>query len=173
MGWTHRPKPWSKLKARIEALWVPGLPLAIHANAYTHRTDHDSYQLPRHWFLLDGEVIFDFPGPFMVPNPARGAYIHTFEDLYVYRDEASKPIPAIPGWRHQPSHIISLLLRDYLDRPRDRLMEPFKDDYWEFTDILRAADARIGKARLRDWSKTLDDGHPARKVLAARFRDGL
>lgn len=28
------PKPWSKLKSRVEALFAPGLPLAIHCNVF-------------------------------------------------------------------------------------------------------------------------------------------
>jgi hypothetical protein len=59
-------------------------------------------------------------------------------------------------------------MRDYLDRPRDRLMEPFEDP-WELAAILRAADRRLGRTCLLDWTRTLDAEHPALEVIAARF----
>jgi hypothetical protein len=62
-------------------------------------------------------------------------------------------------------------MREYLDRPRERLMEPF-DDPWELAAILRAADRRLGRACLLGWGNNLDTEHPARLVLAARFGHG-
>jgi hypothetical protein len=50
-------------------------------------------------------------------------------------------------------------------------MEGFEMDEWELTDILRAADRRLGRQTLLAWARTLDLDHPAEKVLAARFRD--
>ena len=170
---TH--KPWSKLKSKIESLWVNGLPLSIYCSVYRYSPPHAVHSeanIPRHWFTLNGEVIYDFPGPFLVDNPPRGSSIRWFEDVYSVINPAPKPIDGIPTIftsSHDRSSIISQLLREYIDRPRELLMEPFHRDEWEFTDILRAADGRIGKNRLRVWEKTLDAGNPAQKVLKARF----
>jgi hypothetical protein len=65
--------------------------------------------------------------------------------------------------------VISELLREYLDRERDRLFEPFEADCWECVDMLRAADRRIGRERLEAWSNGLDEAHPAWAVLSRRF----
>jgi hypothetical protein len=59
-------------------------------------------------------------------------------------------------------------MRDYLDCPRERLMEPFEDP-WELAAILRAADRRLGRACLLGWAADLDPDHPALIVLGARF----
>jgi hypothetical protein len=62
-------------------------------------------------------------------------------------------------------------MREYLDRPRERLMESF-DDPWELAAILCAADRRLGRACPLGWRNNLDADHPARLVLAARFGHG-
>jgi hypothetical protein len=49
-------------------------------------------------------------------------------------------------------------------------MEGF-DDSWELTDVLRAADRRLGRATVTAWADTLDARHPARPVVEARFGD--
>jgi hypothetical protein len=150
----RREKFWSSLKRQIEALWVPDLPLAIHCTVYKRITKHWTLDEPRHWIVFDREIIWDCPGPFMIPNPERGRAITYFEDIY---------------WGPHGSSVIANLLRQYLDRPRDRLFKPFEMDRWELIDILRAADRRLGRETLLTWAKTLDAGHPAHKVLAARF----
>ena len=61
-------------------------------------------------------------------------------------------------------------MRDYLDLPRGRLMEPFEDP-WKLAAILRATDRRLGRACLLGWAKQLDPEHPALVVIQARFGD--
>ncbi len=46
------PKPWSKLKSRVEALFAPGLPLAIHCNVFVKVTKEFTFDEPRHWIML-------------------------------------------------------------------------------------------------------------------------
>ena len=147
-------KPWSKLKSRIEALWTKDLPLAIHCTSYPFNTPGTPVRVSRHWITLDKAILWDFPGPFLSETPARGRSAGEF---------ASSAYP-------NGGSIIGELLRDYLDRPRDALFEPFDEDGWELTDILRAADTRLGRQALLMWSVALDDGHPARRVLTRRFR---
>ncbi len=158
------PRPWSKLKSRVEALFAPGLPLAIHCNVFAKVTKEFTFDEPRHWVMLGrgraGHIIWDFPGPFLpsgpdnLPYSTRGPALATWEAGY--------------GWDGRRPSEPSALMRDYLDRPRDQLMEPFEDP-WELAAILRAADRRLGRACLLGWAANLDPGHPALIVLRARF----
>ena len=148
------PKPWSKLKSRVEALWDPALPLAIHCTAYSNSVSRRDSRLSRHWLALGGSIIWDFPGQFLEEAPPRG------------RKAPPIAAPLFPNG----GSVIGELLREYVDRPVADLFRPFEDDGWELTDILRAADRRLGKAVLADWAATLDDAHPALAVLALRFR---
>lgn len=158
------PRPWSKLKSRVEALFAPGLPLAIHCNVFVKVTKEFTFDEPRHWVMLGhgraGRIIWDFPSPFLrpasdkPPRSTRGPPLDYWETGYG------------SGGR-RPSEP-SALMRDYLDCPRERLMEPFEDP-WELAAILRAADRRLGRACLLGWAAGLDGGHPALIVLGARF----
>ena len=158
------PRPWSKLKSRVEALFAPGLPLAVHCNVFTKVTKEFAFDEPRHWVVLGrgraGRIIWDFPGPFLRPGQGlppcstRGPPIDYWEHGY--------------GWSGRRPSEPSALMRDYLDRPRERLMEPFEDP-WELAAILRAADRRLGRACLLGWAVGLDQDHPALIVLEARF----
>ena len=152
------------MTSRVEALFAPGLPLAIHCNVFVTTTKHDVFDEPRHWVQLghgrSAEIIWDFPGPFLRTRPGkpprsdRGPPLETWESGY--------------GWDGRRPSEPSALLRDYLDRPRDRLWQPFEDP-WELAAILRAADRRLGRNALLAWGNHLDPAHPALKVLQARF----
>lgn len=104
-------KPWSKTKSRIEALFDPKLDLAIHTTSYTHATNHDTYEVPRHWITLNKEVVWDFPGPFLTrrDNPAAPGIRY---ELDPYWRGAGNP-----SW---PAHV----LRQYLDCPAGELLDP-------------------------------------------------
>lgn len=69
------PRPWSKLKSRVEARFAPGLPLAIHCNVCAEVTKEYTFDEPRHWIMLGhgrgGQIIWDFPGPFLRPTPGK------------------------------------------------------------------------------------------------------
>jgi hypothetical protein len=147
-------KPWSKLKSRVEALWPEALPLSIHCTSYdlgAHSGTSLRTHASRHWIVLSKKIVWDFPGPFL-------------------RDDRSRGGPVKDASIHHPNGgtIVGELLRQYLDRPKDALFETFDDDQWELTDVLRAADRRIGKDALRRWSTVLDDQHPAHPILSAR-----
>ena len=158
------PRPWSKLKSRVEALFAPDLRLAIHCNVFAKVTKHDLFDEPRHWIVLGrgrvGRIIWDFPGPFLptgadkLPRSTRGPMLPYWESGY--------------GWAGRRPSEPSALMRDYLDRPRAQLMEPFEDP-WELAAILRAADRRLGRGCLLEWAGTLDAEHPALAVIEARF----
>lgn len=145
-------KPWSKLKSRVEALWPDDLPLVIHCTSYPwpHPGRHES--VSRHWITLSKAILWDFPGPFLRSDRARGG-------------------PVAYASPHYPNggSIVGELLRQYLDRPKAALFEPFDDDQWELTDILRAADRRIGKQVLSAWRPHLDLEHPACAIIDMRL----
>lgn len=147
-------KPWSKLKSRVEALWDPSLRMAIHCTGYANSAGSGGKsRLSRHWLVLDRANIWDFPGPF-IAGQVQG--------------------PLVPGAdAHWPNggSIVSNLLHQYAERPIASLFEPFPEDGWGLTDLLRAADRRLGRERLLAWARSLDAESPAHRVLAARFGD--
>lgn len=142
------------------------LRMAIHCNVFTKVTRHFTFQEPRHWIVLNGQVIWDFPGPFLRPGLDPG------------RTPRVKPEPRgdwLDYWESgygmdglQPS-TPSFLMETWIDRPRGQLMTPIEEDRWELTDLLRAADRRLGRAALTCCAKTLDKGHPVLHVLEARW----
>ena len=145
-------KPWSKLKSRVEALWADKLQLAIHCTSYQWPHPGRPEPVSRHWITLSKAILWDFPGPFLSTDRIRGG-------------------PVAYASLHFPNggSIVGELLREYLDRPKAALFEPFDNDQWELTDILRAADRRIGRQTLSAWGAGLDAGHPACAVIEARL----
>ena len=145
-------KRWSKLKKKVEALWAPELDLVIHCNSFRHYTNHSHYDLERHWLLLNGNVLWDFPGQFLESNN-----------------------PDHPqAMRHHPWSFptkTSEVLDQYLSCPINELLtRQFEEDHYGLGDILRAADRRLGKTRLFTWRLTMPPGpSPALEVLKARF----
>lgn len=143
-------KPWSKRKKLIQSFWLDELKMEIHCTAYRHTSNHDKYEIPRYWIVLNGEMIWDFPGPF-IEGTITGVRL-----------------PAIQYWLHNLS-FASVILDEYVDRPRENLFDVFQNDEWELGDVLRAADRRIGKNKLLAWAKSLHSDNPALLVLTARF----
>lgn len=104
---------------------------------HSQRGSHD---LPRYWITLGKDIIFDYPKDF--PGNSDYPYITDVPD-------------------------ISQLIREYIDTPVDELLsKDFADDKWGLTDILRAADRRIGKRRL----ESLRDGitNPSAQTIIAK-----
>ena len=159
---------WSKLKSKVEALWAPELLLAIHCNVFRKVTKHFTFDEPRHWIVLNGKVIWDFPGPFLKPDVLVG---HTPKPKPEPRGEWLDYWESGYGWNGVEPSTPSFLMETWIDRPRDRLMAPVEEDRWELTDILRAADRRLGRAALLRWAATLDGEHPALCVYAHRYGD--
>ena len=140
------PRPWSKLQREIYKLLSPELKLQIHCTAYRMASQSGSADLPRYWITLDKEVIWDYPKDFLPqPGPARTPY--------PYETDISA---------------ISALLREYIDTPKNVLPEKhFTDDAWGITDILKAADRRLGKEKLRVLRAGIENG-AAIKVMNRR-----
>jgi hypothetical protein len=132
-------KPWSKLQREIYKLLVEGLDLQIQCRAYRMPESWSTTpQIPRFWITLGEDIIFD------IPKNANYQQKHQMYD-------------------HIPN--ISNLIREYIDSPVDGLAtKVFAKDTFGVTDILKAADRRIGR---RQWDK-LPQTEVVKKILEAR-----
>ena len=140
-------KRWSKLQKAVEALFVKMPKIQIQCRSYRMGSQRGSTNLPRYWVTLDKETIWDYPKDFKA----------AVENGYPYQTDIST---------------FSDLIRQYIDTPLDQLLVNSLDqDIWGLTDVLRAADRRLGRERLREWGEALPVDSPARMVLDARFRE--
>ncbi len=150
--WKYKPNPrrWSKLKKKIEAVFYETLNLQIHCNVYSYTDKHCTYKCPRQWLVLGKEIIFDFPGSFFEEkNP----------------EEKSK----IKYWEEE-ARTLGHLIDQYLETPRVELLNgEFPLDRWGFTDLLKAADRRLGKAKLIEKFKDVPKDSAIWKILAKRI----
>ena len=156
---------WSKLGRDIKALFAPGLPLQIHCNARPPncKFPRGMTMFPRYWITLGKETIFDYPSDFLELIDHEAA---DWEKRY------SDPSGQITVWNSYPFEKhgvseISCLLRDYINRPKEALMEPFENDRWGLADILRAADRRIGKQRLEEMET---DNPGVNQIISMRLK---
>ena len=138
-------KRWSKLQKAVEALFITDPKIRIQCRSYRMGSQRGSTNLPRYWVTLDKETIWDYPKDFKA----------AVESSYPYRTDIST---------------FSDLIRQYIDTQLDQLLiNQLEQDTWGLTDILRAADRRLGRERLREWGEALPLDSPARKILTARF----
>ena len=111
---------WSQLKGLLEALWDENLDLKMHCTV--HRGP-DGLAIGRYWIVFKGQTIWEEP-----------------------RDVASF---LKAGRGNSVATEITAVLRQYLDTPKDELLSAaFPGDRWGLTEVLLAADRRIGKRRL-------------------------
>ena len=121
-------KRWSKLQSRLYNLMDEKAEFQIHCALY-EMNSNDGYhgnKLPRYFITIGKDVVFDYP--------------KQFDTMLKY------------GWNSYPWDCdisdISDVIEAYIECPENELMQPFTDDKWGITDILRACDRRIGKRRL-------------------------
>ena len=129
------PKRWSKLQSQVESIFMEGLPLRIHCSEIRPGWDHKGLvELGTISVRLGKKVIWDFPKQFV-----------TFWTQY-------------PDGGNQYSYSVSdinRVLREYLDTPKSKLpRQTFSRDYFGITDILKAADRRLGIERLEEYFST-------------------
>ena len=144
-------KRWSKLKKLIEDLFAPGLPLQIHCTVI-RTTLHNEGSLAEvlgvFTICLGKEVIWNFPRQFV-------------NEETVYADGGNQYSFGVRD--------LNELLRDYLDTPRGELLKKkFPRDYFGMTNILKAADRRVGVDRLQKHFKDCEQESVV-KVLSARL----
>jgi len=143
---------FSKLKKRIESFFATGLEMKIYCTVY-HNSKCLGMDQPRIWITLNDEIIFDFIKDFLelkIPDPN-------------YEDGRPVYYSDIEG--------ISSIIHEYIETPVDKLfVHVFDKDLWGLTDILKAADRRIGKQRLSVLQeKTQSDA--VKKVIDMRLGD--
>jgi len=140
-------KRWSKLQKELYLVIDPSLDFQIHCSAYRMKSQHGSTDLPRYWITLGKNIIFDYPKQFInqeieLPEEWNKKNKNTLGDYYPYHNDVSS---------------ISELIREYIDTPVKELLDKkFESDAWALTDILKAADKRIGNKRLVDKFEDTD-----------------
>ena len=144
-------KRWSKLKKPIEDLFVQALPLQIHCTEIrtTPRNEGSLAEVLGVFTIrLGKEIIWKFPRQFV-------------NDETIYPDGGN---PYSFGVRD-----LNNLLRDHLDTPKDVLLnKKFPHDFLGLTNILKAADRRLGLDRLQRHLKDCEQDFVMR-VLSVHF----
>jgi hypothetical protein len=162
-------KMWSKLQREIYNLLMPDVKLQIHCVAYRMASAQKNNKragvnwggntlLPRYWITLEREIIWDYPKDFMeqeVPySDYKGERMAMLKEIYPYTPYTLN---------------ISNLFRQYIDTPKDLLLDTvFDGDKWGLTDILKAADRRVGKGKLAAWRATINSS-AVDKILVVRL----
>ena len=152
-------KRWSKLQKEIYNLLDDSINIQIHCGVYRMKSQRGSTDLPRYWITLEKDIIFDYPKQFL--NQKLSDYgrsrprpeYQTVEYMYPYTTDIST---------------ISNIIRDYIDTPLLSLPScRFEHDEWGITDILKAADRRIGKNKLLEYFRE-SENDAVNKILIAR-----
>ena len=150
-------KPWSKLKKELVKLWVEDLKLDIHQAVYRMDSQRGSSDLPRYFLTLNQDIIYDFPKDFKNEVLSSGyAKNNQVQTVYPYEGTVSK---------------LSQVIREYIDTPVAEVLDKQFDQDFGLSNILKSADRRIGKNKLKEWSKTLPKSSPVHKILANRFKE--
>ena len=147
---------FSKLKKRIEALFSPNINLEVRCTVYRKRTQYGPLKLPRLWITLNGEIVFDFIKDFanLITRDPYFSWKYKGTDLDIC---------------HLDIMFINDLIQEYIETPADILFDHvFPCDYYGLTDILKAADRRIGKNRLL-LLKNNTQSEAAKKVIEIRL----
>lgn len=145
MGWYGKGKRWSKLRKQLDKIIDPNLKLDIRCITYRPKSDNRfNTDIATYTVSLNKEIIWQYPEP---NKPPQG---------YPYVSSVSE---------------ISNLIREYIDTPtKELLCKKFPNDLWDFTDILKAADKRIGKRRL-DFLLAFTNNDAASKIIKARLKE--
>ena len=145
---------FSKLKKKIESLFAPDLDLKVYCTVYYWR-GHEVFTLPRFWIVLDKEIIFD--------------WIKDFKDFEISN-------PAYPEGRpicYLDILFITDMLQEYIETPTDELFDHIlHKDYYGLSDILKAADRRIGTKRLL-LLRGRTENEVARKIIDMRLSNKI
>lgn len=137
--------PWSKLERRLRDLPDPILDLRFRFTAYRFaviETPHPSELACKFWITQGRRTIW------AVPRDRNSSGLDGGIDAYGRRS---------PGWLIE-------IASEYLQLPREQLMDWHRDwEGWGLTDILKACDRRIGRARWPQLRQCLQE--PAAQYL--------
>lgn len=144
---SHR---WSKLQKQIYNLIDKKVPMRIHCIDMKHTLERDSLRgLGIYKVRIGKESIWEFPRDFVT-------YDHQYPnggDCFSYS-----------------ATDINLLVREYIDTPKDVLLEKqFEKDWFKLSDILKAADRRFGREKLISYFND-SENEAVRKILNVRFK---
>lgn len=152
-------KRWSSLQRELYQIIDERLDFQIHLSKYRMNSRYGSAGLPRYWITFCGEIIFDYPKQFIDRN-AEGNCIRNLRGetaQYPYETDISA---------------ISALIRAYIDTPKEEIFtKHFEEDCWGLSNILKAADKRIGRRRLEILRKRVKN-KAAQQMIAFRL-DGM
>ena len=128
---------WSKLQSRVYNIIDPALNFQIHCALYEMNSNNEYHgsKLPRYWITIGKDIVFDYP--------------KQFDTTYKY-GRNSYP------WDTDISNI-SDSIEEYLQTPRNEMLEQLSNDKCKVTDILRVCDRRIGKRQLLKMYDTLEN----------------
>jgi hypothetical protein len=132
-------KRWSKLKKEITKLFDERLSLDLHCAKYRMQSQHGSTDIPRYWLTLNKEIVWDYPKDFKAILPPEFPYLNDMSE-------------------------ISELIREYIDTPETELITKSFNDPWKLTEILKAADRRIGRRRFDELKKKISNENALRIV---------
>lgn len=135
---------WSKLQKSLYLIVSDKVDFQIHCSVYRMNSQRGITDLPRYWITIGKEIVFDYPKQFI-------------------NDKANKSYP----YETQISDI-SDCIREYIDCPVNLLPEKkFESDLWGLTDILKAVDKRLGKAKLNNYFASSNS--VIKEILNKRF----
>ena len=136
-------KRWSKLQTRLYNLMDPEINFQIHCALYEMRShNHYGRRMPRYFITIGKEIVFDYPRDMTLERKRKSLWVSDVDE-------------------------ISDLISEYIQRPREALMEDFANDKWGLTDILFACDRRMGKRQLETLSKRTKSDK-VQKIIAKR-----
>lgn len=139
-------KRWSKLQKKIYAMVDPAINLRIHCVKYRIPGHCGMQEFPRYFVTLDGQIIFDWPKAYSQGDCSRPAQANIHLQAFWCASDISNAISK------------------YLNAGSETQMTI--TDPWGISEILRAADRRIGQHR---WDRVFALSNSAgRLVLLAR-----
>lgn len=149
-------KRWSSLQRELYNVIDNRINFQIHLSKYRMDSQYGSTDLPRYWITLGDEIIFDYPKQFVDASTAGNCIknLSGRKQWYPYGTDISD---------------ISDLIREYIDTPKDIIFHKhFENDHWGLTNILKAADKRIGIRRL-EMLKRKTNNNAALKIIEYRI----
>ena len=127
-------KRWSKLQHRLYNIMCEDIDFQLHCALYEMNSNNGYHitSLPRYFIAIDKNIVWDYP-------KMHDTTLKYGRNSYPWDTDISK---------------ISEVIEEYIQRPESELMQPFTNDRWSITNIIRVCDRRIGKRRL---TKLRDD----------------
>ncbi len=143
-------KRFSKFKKQIDNLFEPELEMKFCCYSYPMRSQYGSTSIPRFCVKMGKEVIWDVPKDFKITE----SYIHAWSGdnkiSELVRDYIDTPIEKLLATEFENEKVFF----DYTNHPK---CKETLDINYGLTEIFKAADRRIGKAKLVEWAKKINN----------------